>query len=58
MKDKDFQELIQIIDPEQTRYLDYYEFVDLSEEKESMVSDISLMIISPITAAAKCCIVF
>ncbi|KAM6314508.1 LOW QUALITY PROTEIN: EF-hand calcium-binding domain-containing protein 6 [Podargus strigoides] len=32
MKDKDFQELIEIIDPEQTGYLDYHEF-DLFELK-------------------------
>lgn len=38
MKDKDFQELIGIIDPEQTGYLDYHEFLDLFEEKESVVS--------------------
>lgn len=38
MKGKDFQELIEIIDPEQTGYLDYHEFLDLSEEKQSVVS--------------------
>lgn len=38
MKDKDFQELFEIIDPEQTGYVDYHEFLDLSEEKESVVS--------------------
>lgn len=38
MKDKDFQELLEIIDPEQTEYFDYHEFLDLSAEKESVVS--------------------
>lgn len=38
MKDKDFQELFEITDPEQTGYFDYHEFLDLSEEKESVVS--------------------
>ncbi|KAM6136930.1 LOW QUALITY PROTEIN: EF-hand calcium-binding domain-containing protein 6 [Pterocles gutturalis] len=36
MKNKDFQELIEIIDPEQTGYLGYHEFLDLFEEKESV----------------------
>ncbi|XP_076184720.1 EF-hand calcium-binding domain-containing protein 6 [Aptenodytes patagonicus] len=40
VKDKDFQELIEIIDPEQTGYLDFHEFLDLFEEKESVVEDI------------------
>nr|XP_025969917.1 EF-hand calcium-binding domain-containing protein 6 [Dromaius novaehollandiae] len=40
IKNKDFQELIQIIDPEQTRYLDYHKFLDLVEEKESLVAEI------------------
>ncbi|KAM6211114.1 LOW QUALITY PROTEIN: EF-hand calcium-binding domain-containing protein 6 [Sarcoramphus papa] len=40
MKDKDFQELIEIIDPEQTGHLDYHEFLDLFEEKESVVEEI------------------
>ncbi|KAM6290393.1 LOW QUALITY PROTEIN: EF-hand calcium-binding domain-containing protein 6 [Porphyrio hochstetteri] len=38
MTDKDFQELIEIIDPEQTGYLDYHEFLDLFEEKESVMA--------------------
>ncbi|XP_067150804.1 EF-hand calcium-binding domain-containing protein 6 [Apteryx mantelli] len=37
IKKKDFQKLIQIIDPEQTGYLDYHKFLDLVEEKESLV---------------------
>ncbi|KAM6144554.1 LOW QUALITY PROTEIN: EF-hand calcium-binding domain-containing protein 6 [Phoenicopterus ruber ruber] len=40
MKDKDFQELIEIVDLEQTGYLDYHEFLDLFEEKESVVKEI------------------
>ncbi|KAM6381899.1 LOW QUALITY PROTEIN: EF-hand calcium-binding domain-containing protein 6 [Alca torda] len=40
VKDKDFQELIEIIDPEQTGYLDYHEILDLFEEKESVVEEI------------------
>ncbi|KAM7127249.1 LOW QUALITY PROTEIN: EF-hand calcium-binding domain-containing protein 6 [Ciconia maguari] len=39
MKDKDFQELIEIIDPGQTEYLDS-EFLDLFKEKESLVEEI------------------
>lgn len=37
MKDKDFQELIDIIDPEETGYLDCHGFLDLFEEKVSVV---------------------
>ncbi|KAM6093501.1 EF-hand calcium-binding domain-containing protein 6 [Chlamydotis macqueenii] len=37
LKDKDFQELMEIVDPEQTGYLDYHKFLDLLEEKESIV---------------------
>ncbi|XP_075598913.1 EF-hand calcium-binding domain-containing protein 6 [Balearica regulorum gibbericeps] len=40
LKDKDFQELIEILDLEQTGYLDYHEFLDLFEEKESVVEEI------------------
>ncbi|XP_054673072.1 LOW QUALITY PROTEIN: EF-hand calcium-binding domain-containing protein 6 [Grus americana] len=40
MKDKDFQELIEILDPQQTGYLDYHEFLYLFEEKESVVEEI------------------
>ncbi|XP_010214118.1 PREDICTED: EF-hand calcium-binding domain-containing protein 6, partial [Tinamus guttatus] len=40
IKNKDFQELIQIMDPEQTGYLDYHKFLDLVEEKECPVAEI------------------
>ncbi|XP_068807251.1 EF-hand calcium-binding domain-containing protein 6 [Struthio camelus] len=40
IKNKDFQELIQIIDPGQTGYVDYHKFLDLAEEKESLVAKI------------------
>lgn len=38
MKNKDFQDLIEIIDPEQTWYLDYHKFLGLFEEKELVES--------------------
>uniref|UniRef100_A0A8C8SZL0 EF-hand domain-containing protein n=1 Tax=Pelusios castaneus TaxID=367368 RepID=A0A8C8SZL0_9SAUR len=38
ISDKDFQELIKIIDPEHTGYLSYHKFLDLFEEQESLVS--------------------
>uniref|UniRef100_A0A8C4XWV5 EF-hand domain-containing protein n=1 Tax=Gopherus evgoodei TaxID=1825980 RepID=A0A8C4XWV5_9SAUR len=36
IRDKDFQDLIKIIDPEHTGYLSYHTFLDLFEEKESL----------------------
>nr|XP_042704136.1 EF-hand calcium-binding domain-containing protein 6 isoform X2 [Chrysemys picta bellii] len=37
IRDKDFQDLIKIIDPEHTGYLSYHTFLDLFEEKESLM---------------------
>ncbi|CAM4479605.1 unnamed protein product [Lepidochelys kempii] len=37
ISDKDFQDLIKIIDPEHTGYLSYHKFLDLFEEKESLM---------------------
>ncbi|EMP33996.1 EF-hand calcium-binding domain-containing protein 6, partial [Chelonia mydas] len=42
ISDKDFQDLIKIIDPEHTGYLSYHKFLDLFEEKKSLVEDILL----------------
>ncbi|KAM6425301.1 LOW QUALITY PROTEIN: EF-hand calcium-binding domain-containing protein 6 [Rhynochetos jubatus] len=59
MNNRDFQELIDINDPEQTGYLDYHEFLDLLEEKESLVFTFnSFIITSFIMIVAKCWIVF
>ena len=38
MKDKSFQDLVEKIDLEQAGYLDYHGFLDLVEEKKSLVS--------------------
>ncbi|XP_062424890.1 EF-hand calcium-binding domain-containing protein 6 [Rhea pennata] len=40
IKNKDFQQLIQIVDPEQTGYLDCHKFLDLVEENEYLVTEI------------------
>nr|XP_025042844.1 EF-hand calcium-binding domain-containing protein 6 isoform X2 [Pelodiscus sinensis]XP_025042845.1 EF-hand calcium-binding domain-containing protein 6 isoform X3 [Pelodiscus sinensis] len=40
ISDKDFQDLINMIDPDHTGFLSYHTFLDLFEEKESLGEDI------------------
>lgn len=39
INDEELQDLIKLIDPEHTGHLSYHKFLDLFEEKESLVSD-------------------